>query len=209
MSDDTRIGYDRVAEHYASRFISELDDKPYDRHLLNCFAELVSGQGMVCDIGTGPGQIARYLHRQGVDAMGVDLSPNMVAQARQRTPGLRFEQADMRSLPFAAGQLAGITAFYSVIHIPRAGVTAVLHEFKRCLQPSGWLLLAFHIGDEVRHLDSFFDQPVSLDFTFFQVDEMGAYIDTAGFSRCVTAERAPYAQEHASQRGYILAQNAS
>ncbi|MBI1278402.1 MAG: methyltransferase domain-containing protein [Anaerolineaceae bacterium] len=170
------------------------------------FAEMVKAQGTVCDIGCGPGQIARYIHEQGADAMGVDLSPNMVEQARRLNPKQRFEQADMRRLPFKDDELAGITAFYSIIHIPRADVTGVLREFRRVLHPDGWLLLTFHIGDEVRHFDEFFEQPVSLDFAFFEVREMCGYLEAAGFTLKLISERAPYAEEHQSQRGYLLAQ---
>jgi len=206
MADDTQIGYDRVAEQYANRFIHELDYKPFDRHLLAMFAEMVKGRGLVCDIGCGPGQIAHYLYEHGAEAMGVDLSPKMVEEARRLNPEQRFEQADMRRLPFKDGELAGITAFYSVIHIPRADVTGVLKEFRRVLKPDGWLLLTFHIGSEVRHFDEFFEQPVSLDFAFFEVREMCGYLEAARFSLKIVTERAPYAEEHQSQRGYLLAQ---
>ena len=206
MTNDTQIGYDRVAEQYAERFIHELDYKPFDRHLLTMLAELTQGQGIVCDIGCGPGQIARYLHEQGAEAMGVDLSPKMVEQARLLNPSQRFEVADMRTLPFKDGELAGITAFYSVIHIPREDVTSVLKEFRRVLKPDGWLLLTFHIGDEVRHFDEFFEQPVSLDFIFFQMAEMRGYLEAAGFTLKLITERAPYEEEHQSQRGYLLAE---
>jgi len=207
MTNDTQIGYDRVAESYAENLFHELDYKPFDRHLLALFAEIIKGRGTVCDIGCGPGQIAGYLHDLGADAMGADLSPKMVEQARQLNPTQRFEQADMRALPFADGELAGITAFYSIIHIPRPDVTAVLKEFRRVLQPDGWLLLAFHLGDQVLHRDEFFDKPVSIDFTFFQVAEMRGYLNAAGFAPKIITERAPYSEEHQSQRGYLLAQN--
>lgn len=209
MPNDTQIGYDRVADKYAERFVNELDYKPFDRHLLAMVAELVTDKGTVCDIGCGPGQIARFLHDHGADAMGVDLSPNMITQAHQLHPAMRFEQADMRTLPFADGTLAAITAFYSIIHIPRADVISVLQEFRRVLKPDGYLLLAFHIGDEVRHLDEFFEKPVSIDFIFFQITEMRGYLESAGFTLKQITERAPYAQEHASQRAYILAQPGS
>jgi SAM-dependent methyltransferase len=207
MTNDTQIGYDHVAQSYAESLFHELNYKPFDRHLLALFAEIVKGRGLVCDIGCGPGQIARYLHDQGADAMGVDLSSKMVEQARQLNPAQRFEQADMRALPFKEGELAGITAFYSVIHIPRTDVTDVLKEFRRVLQPDGSLLLTFHMGDEVRHVDEFFDKPVSLDFTFFQLLEVRGYLEAAGFALKMITERAPYEQEHQSQRGYLLAQN--
>lgn len=205
-SNPTQHGYDQVAADYAARFVSELDYKPFDRHLLNLFAELTNGLGLVCDIGCGPGQIARYLHDQGAQAMGIDLSPHMVEQARLLHPAIPFQLGDMRALPLEDGALAGITAFYSIIHIPREDVVTVLGEMRRVLQPGGWLLLAFHIGDEVVHVEEFFGKSVSLDFAFFPLNEMRGYLEAAGFAIKITTERAPYEQEHPHQRDYVLAQ---
>jgi SAM-dependent methyltransferase len=149
-------GYDPVAEEYAEKYFNELDHKPFDRELLDRFAARVRSLGPVCDLGCGPGQIARYLHGRGVDAFGGDLSPEMIAVARRLNPGLRFEQGDMRvlrALPAGGGAWGGIAAFYSIIHIPRQGVVVALRELWRVLRPGGSLLLAFHIGDEVVHLD--------------------------------------------------------
>jgi hypothetical protein len=75
------------------------------------------------------------------------------------------------------------------------------------LQSNGWLLLAFHLGNEVLHRDEFFESPVSLDFTHFQLPEMRGYLVEAGFTPKIITERANYEQEYPSQRGYLLAQN--
>jgi trans-aconitate methyltransferase len=45
--------------------------------LLNRFAKRMAGRGEVCDLGCGPGHIARYLR----DAFGLDVSPKMLEQA--------------------------------------------------------------------------------------------------------------------------------
>lgn len=58
--------YDRIADEYASRIFKELKHKPLDRELLNRFASEVAGHGEVCDMGCGPGHVARYLHDVGV-----------------------------------------------------------------------------------------------------------------------------------------------
>ena len=202
-------GYDPIAEEYAEKYFNELDHKPFDRLLLDRFAARVRDLGPVCDLGCGPGQIARYLHERGVDAFGVDLSPEMVALARRLNPGLRFEQGDMRdlrALPAGDNAWGGIAAFYSIIHIPRQGVVRALCELWRVLRPGGSLLLAFHIGDEVVHLDEWWGKRVSLDFTFFSLEEMEDYLRQAGFDILEVLERAPYeGVEHSSQRGYIWA----
>ena len=88
--------YDTVAEEYARRIYDELKDKPLDRALLDRFAR--ESQAPVVDIGTGPGHIARYLHDQGVDVFGIDLSIEMVKRAQLLNPGLEFRQGDMLAI---------------------------------------------------------------------------------------------------------------
>jgi len=74
--------YDRVAGAYAERYFTELERKPFDRELLDRFAADLRGRGPVCDLGCGPGHVGRYLAERGVEVIGVDLSPGMVALAR-------------------------------------------------------------------------------------------------------------------------------
>jgi ubiquinone/menaquinone biosynthesis C-methylase UbiE len=206
----TQSSYDAVAEEYARRIYDELKDKPLDRDLLKRFAERTAGKGRVCDLGCGPGQVARFLHDLGVDASGLDLSPGMVDMAQHLNPSMTFQQGDMRALPFDDHSLAGLTAFYSIIHIPREDVTTVMRELRRVLQPGRLLLLAFHKGDQVIHLDEWWEKPVSVDFTFFLPDEMSGYLRAAGFAVDEVIERDPYPEvEHQSQRVYIFASNRS
>lgn len=207
-SDTTRSAYDRVVDAYAERMLSELQHKPLDREMLDRFAKRVAGKGRAVDLGCGPGQIARYLYERGADVYGIDLSPAMVERARREHPGIDFQLGDMRALTLPDSTLAGIAAFYSIIHIPRENVVTVLQELRRVLQPEGLLLLAFHLGDDVRHFDEWYEQPVSVDFYFFQREEMADYLRAAGFEVEETIEREPYPQvEVETHRAYIFARN--
>src|SRR5579883_3035285 len=98
-AESVRASYDRVAAEYADRYFGELGHKPADRELLDRFAEKVRGIGPVCDLGCGPGHVARYLGDRGVTVTGIDLSPAMVDAARRLNPGIEFVPGDMRSLP--------------------------------------------------------------------------------------------------------------
>jgi len=95
MDDNTvlsiRESYDRIADEYALRIFNELQHKPIDRELLDRFAAEVAGRGAVCDMGCGPGHVARYLRDAGTSVFGLDLE--------DRT-------------------LAGITAFYAIVNTP-------------------------------------------------------------------------------------------
>ncbi len=204
--NDLESSYTKVAEAYVERIFDELKDKPLDRQLLDTFSRRVAGLGPACDLGCGPGQVARYLRNRGLEVCGVDLSPGMVAQARQLNPGIEFIQGNMLALDVAAESWGGIAAFYSIIHIPREQVVEALRELKRVLKPGGWLLLAFHIGQEIIHLEEWWGQQVSLDFLFFTPTEMESYLKTAGFNLEETIEREPYPEvEHPSRRAYIFA----
>ena len=198
--------YDVMADEFARRFMDEYDHKPMDREVLDHFAQRVAEKGKVCDLGCGPGQLVRYLHERGADVLGVDLSPAMVEEARRANPDIEFTQGDMRALDIPDDSLAGIAAFYCIIHIARDDVTGVLRELKRVLQPGGLLLLAFQLGDQVVHRDEWWGRPVSIDFTFFASEEMAGYLRDAGFEIDEIIEREPYIEvESPRRRAYILA----
>jgi SAM-dependent methyltransferase len=202
-------GYNRIAGQYVERISNELDHKPLDRLLLDRFAESVRDQGRACDLGCGPGHVAAYLHRRGVDVFGVDLSSGMIDQARILCPGVEFKTGNMLSLDLETESLAGIVAFYSIIHVPRDEVVTALCEMKRVLKPGGRLFLAFHIGDDILHLDEMWGESVSLDFVFFEPQEMRNYLERAGLEIEEIIEREPYKDvEHQSKRAYIFSKKA-
>jgi SAM-dependent methyltransferase len=208
MSEELQSSYDRVAENYARQFCDEMEKKPFDRKMLEWLAEKVGGAGVICDMGCGPGQIARYLHSRGVKVCGVDLSSAMVEQAQGLNPEIPFQQGDMLALSnIADNSYGGVAAFYSIVHLPREKVVQTLRQLKRVLIPQGVLLLAFHIGQGVKHLDEFLDKEVSLDFFFFETEEVKGYLRAAGFDLEEAIERDPYAEavEHQSRRAYIFA----
>jgi trans-aconitate methyltransferase len=54
---------------------------------------------VIADIGCGPGHITRFLAARRDIVVCLDLSPAMIAVARQRNPPLRFGAASMLNLP--------------------------------------------------------------------------------------------------------------
>jgi ubiquinone/menaquinone biosynthesis C-methylase UbiE len=205
--DPVRESYDRVAEEYARRLYKELDGKPLDRELLTRLAQQVAGKGEICDLACGPGQIARYLRDQGASVFGLDLSPQMVRQARQLNPDIPFREGNMLALDLSANSLAGIAAFYAIVNIPKASQPQAFAEIRRVLQPSGPLLLAFHIGDEILHEDELWGQPISMDFFLLQPSDIKKQLEAAGLVVEDVIERDPYAPdvEYQSRRAYIFA----
>ncbi|MFI6783924.1 class I SAM-dependent methyltransferase [Micromonospora sp. NPDC050276] len=147
---DTRTSYDTVAVSYARLVRDLLAEAPHERAALASFADVVRGVGggPVADVGCGTGRITAYLHTLGVDAFGMDLSPGMIAVARRDHPELRFEVGSMIDLELDDASLAGLVAWYSLIHVPDDQIGTVFAHFRRVLRLGSPLLIGFHVGDE-------------------------------------------------------------
>jgi len=201
-----REDYDKLAQEYTRRIYDELRHKPLDRTLLDRFADAVKGQGDACDMGCGPGQVARYLHEKGVSASGLDLSPAMVHQARELNPGIPFREGDMLHLEIPGESLAGITAFYAIVNIPARHHQAIFAEMMRVLQPDGLLLLAFHVGNKLIQEKELWGHKISMDFFLLPTDGVRRDLEAAGFAIEEIIEREPYPDvEYPSRRAYIFA----
>ncbi len=197
--------YDTVASEYASRLRDELDGKPFDRDLIARFVAGISGP--VCDLGCGPGHVTKFIAEQGADAFGLDLSPAMVALASSEHPSLSFVVGDMTSLDVPDGAWGAVIAPYSVVNLPPAALPGVFAELARAVRVGGRLLVSFHVGDEVLHLDDWWDHAVDIDFFFHRVEAVKLALGGAGWSVDEVLERGPYAPEVESQtqRAYVLA----
>ncbi|MDI1461285.1 class I SAM-dependent methyltransferase [Catellatospora sp. KI3] len=147
---DTRRSYDTVADSYHEVVRDMLAQTPYERAALDLFAAQVRklGGGPVVEVGCGPGRIAGYLHGSGIEVSGLDLSPAMIEIAHREHPDLRFEVGSMTDLDLPDASLAGVVAWYSLIHVPDAEIPSVLARFRQALRPSAPLLVAFHAGNE-------------------------------------------------------------
>lgn len=204
-----RHSYDVLAEEYAQRIVGELADKPLDRALLDAFAEMVPGRGLVADVGSGPGHVGRYLRDRGLDVVGIDLSPGMIDVARRLNPEMAFEVASMLDLPADDGAWSGIVAFYSIIHVGPQRLAAAFAEFYRSLATGGLLLVAFHIGGETIHRDEMWGIEVDLDAYHFDRQVVADVVEQARFTVLAQLEREPNeAVEYPSRRAYILARKA-
>ena len=189
MVDDwlssTRQSYDTDASGYTQKVRGLLDGQPYLRASLALFAELVrdAGGGPVADVGCGPGYVTSYLHAAGVDAFGIDLSPEMIGIARRDYPHLRFEVGTMTDLHLADDSVAGIVAFWSVIHVPDHAVPGVFEQFRRVLRAQGLLLVGFHVGDQTEHTsEGYTGRPINIDSFHRRPSRMTNWLRDAGFT---------------------------
>jgi SAM-dependent methyltransferase len=199
--------YDKTAKAYAAKYLDELTKKHLDRILLNAFATENREKGKFIDLGCGPGQTTKFLYECGIkEIVGTDISPAMIQTAKEIHPHLPFEVADMLALQYANEQFAAVVAFYAIVHFNDEQLVKAIQEVRRVLKKGGEFLFSFHVGDQVVHLDEFLDQPVQIDFHFFDPAKVLGFLTDNGFELIDAIERQPYKEvEYPSKRSYIWA----
>jgi SAM-dependent methyltransferase len=203
--ESVRRSYDAVAEKYAAEFGGELARKPLDRALLACLIEQAAPGAPIADAGCGPGHVAAWLADHGAAAVGIDLSPAMVAVGRREYPAVEFRAGDLLDLPADDGEFGAVAALYSIIHLEPGELPRAFAEIRRVLRPAGLALVSFHLGSEVRHLAEWWGVAVDVDFRFLEMADVAAALQRAGFGVEARLERANYPGEVETRRGYLMA----
>jgi len=145
----------------------------------------LAGQpGTVLDLGCGPGHITGYLRSLGVDATGIDMVPEFIAHAQAAHPSGRYQLGSIENLDVANHSIAGILAWYSLIHLPPQNLDGVLAEFRRAVAPAGMVVLGLFNGDEV----AAFDHKVVTAYRW-PVDELSERLTRAGFTEIERLKR--------------------
>ena len=145
-----------------------------DRRLILGWGEQVAGP--VIDAGCGPGHWTELLRQQGLDITGIDIVAEFVASANRRFPETTYRLSSLRSLGVPDGSLAGVLAWYSLIHIHPSDMPLVIAEFARAIKTGGRVLLGFFEGDSPRS----FDHAVITGF-YWPIEEMKRLLEQAGF----------------------------
>jgi ubiquinone/menaquinone biosynthesis C-methylase UbiE len=198
--------YDTVAREYAETFSGEHEKKPKDQEILHRFSQEIGGRKPVWDFGCGPGQTTKYLKNLGVEISGMDLSEKLMEQARTIHPEIHFQKGNILELVFENDSIAGVVAFYAIVHFTKEQVGLAFREIFRVLQPGGIFLLTYHIGEETIRLDEFLGKKVDIDFMFFSNDFIFSCLKDSGFKEIKIIERQPYpGVEYESRRAYVFA----
>jgi ubiquinone/menaquinone biosynthesis C-methylase UbiE len=175
--------YGRRAEEYIA-LLGDIDATASpDRELIAGWAR-AQPEGPILDVGCGPGHWTHWLHEQGLDVGGVDPTPEFVDAARKRFPGVAFREGFAERLDVADSSLAGVLAWYSLIHVRPDHIPAALAEFARVVEPGGGLLVGFCRGPELEP----FDHAVTTAY-FWPVDRLSDLIEEAGFAVSVRDTR--------------------
>lgn len=103
------------------------------------------GVRSVLDAGCGTGRMGRELARRGLDVIGVDLDPVMLATARRRAPQVTWLLADLETVALRRRFESIVMAGNVMIYLTPGTEAAVLENLARHLAPGGLLVAGFQI----------------------------------------------------------------
>ena len=190
-SDAVRSAYSGLAGRYIELLGSV--DQVHAGDLAFVARHLGRVPGPVLDLGCGPGHLSGFLHSLGADVSGVDLVPEFVAHARSAHPGVRFDEGSLFDLGRPKGSVAGVLAWFSLVHLDPGELDDALAAIRRLLAPGGALVVGMFEGPAVEP----FEHKV-LTAHRWPVDEVVRRLSRAGFvevdrlHRAQEGERRPY-----------------
>ena len=206
LNDIERM-YDTVAKEYSETFSGEHEKKPKDQEILRRFSMEIGDRRPVWDLGCGPGQTATYLKGLGIEISGLDLSEKILEQARTIHPEIHFRKGNILELELEDDSIAGVVAFYAIIHFTEEQVGIAFREIFRVLQPGGLFLFTYHIGEDTIRIEEFLGKKVNIDFMFFTTGFILGCLEDTGFANIEIVEREPYpGVEYESRRAYVFAE---
>jgi ubiquinone/menaquinone biosynthesis C-methylase UbiE len=140
VKDLVSTSFDTIHRRYANWAGYDVSRRT---HYLQRAAELgLLRPGDALDLGCGTGRHATaHLASSGFCVTGLDVSARSIAVARQEVPEGRFLVGDMATIAFPAESFDLVTAFYSVIHLPREEHGRLLRRVARWLRPGGGLIV--------------------------------------------------------------------
>jgi len=99
----------------------------------------------VLDAGCGTGRVARELARRGVDTVGVDLDPDMLATARRRSPEGGWIEADLATVELRRTFDVAVAAGNVMILLTPGTEGAIVANLAHHLRPGGLLIAGFQL----------------------------------------------------------------
>lgn len=207
-----RLVYDSAAAAYVGFVGTEVSDRTedaVDRSVLRAFVELAISLGWrrpVGDLGCGPGRVAAFLSRSGVETVGIDVSPELALCARDAHPTIAFAAGKISTLPLTDQCLGGAVCWYSIIYTPQEHLGRAFREISRVVSSGGPLLLAFQAGpaQPVRRSDAFGSGHPLTSFRH-DPDVVGATLEASAFAVHATTMRRPAREHEETAQAFILA----
>jgi ubiquinone/menaquinone biosynthesis C-methylase UbiE len=114
---------------------------------LDIFLKLLKPKSKILDLGCGAGQDARYLAEAGMEVLGLDISKEMVEEAKKRNPTISFNVGDFLSFSLMDDEFDAVWCSTVFHHIPSDQDEVFIKKIQRVLRSGGLLYISTGVGD--------------------------------------------------------------
>jgi len=188
MTDAVRDSYSEMSELYASLVLGDLSAGKNDLTVnsndvawIETFAKRAAvHDGVVADLGCGPGHVVNHLCEMGLSAIGYDLSPGQIEQAKKAFPNRRCSVGDLTAIDHPNESLSGIVSRYSIIHMDPTRLGEAFREWVRVLEPGAPALVSFFGARSAEDHGTPFDHKVVTAYALYP-ETVAAQMKEAGF----------------------------
>jgi len=128
----------------------------------------------VLDFGSGAGQYAKYLEKNGMDMTCIDLADEMVKLCESK--GLKARQMDFYNIEFEDDSFDSVWAMSTLPHVPKKSLGHVLDNMKRIVKNNGIIFIGVYGGKTFEGIwEEDFYEPKRF-FSFFEDEDMKSFI---------------------------------
>lgn len=117
---------------------------PY--HAIDKMIKYLPSGSLMLDAGCAFGRDTKIFADKGLKTIGIDLSEQLLNEARKRFPQIEFRQMDVRKLDFPSNYFDGIWCNAVLLHLKDEDIIKALKEFNRVLKKNGILCISFKEG---------------------------------------------------------------
>ena len=169
--------YNQIAKIYADYTFNRLF-----QYNLNEFNSIIPKDAKILDIGCGSGRDVQYFLDYNLNPIGIDISHEMINEAKTRVPNGDFKKMDMRNLKFKENTFDALWACASLLHISRKELPKVLQNLNKIIKPNGILFIALKEGEGSKIIREQKYNDLPRLFVYYNKPEIEKLINENGFS---------------------------
>ena len=130
----TTIAYNKIATYYA-----KVSESRINTDQINKFLSYIDPGGYILDVGCAAGRDSAYMIKNGYQVLGIDVSKELLKQARIYHPEVETKLMDMRKINLPDSLFDGVWAQASLMHLRRNEVEEVIKALNHILKVGGIL----------------------------------------------------------------------
>lgn len=146
LSNEKSNSVSKVFNDIATEYVEYFGDDWEFIDKIKMFSNELKDNSTVLDLGCGSGYITNYLQEQKLNAIGIDISEEMIKIATSKFPKSKFLLADFIDIEkfFEEDTIDGLIAIYSLYFVPKEQFDDMLYSLSKVLKKDGIFLFGLY-----------------------------------------------------------------